>query len=661
MSYINSKIQQLKNYFLLHPYKAFLETSVIGALFLTILIQSLECHTVTGGISFIFSSTYFFIVNYLIILSTMLLSLLFKRRWAFWGLFSAIWLILGIANFIVTIVRPMPLSAIDFIILSVTLDIIPHYLSVAEIILCIIGIIALIVAAVYFISKAKKHRYSLNRALPPVICSFAILAAFLIGGAYTDILDISYSDVKAAYDEYGFAYCFSSSLFDKGISRPDSYSSNEVTEIIDKYSEIKSENTRTPNIIVVQLESFFDVEKYKKYALNHDPIPNFHKICKCYGCGNISVPSNGGGTVNTEFEVLTGMNLDFFGAVEYPYTTILKKETCESAPFILGEYGYSSHAIHNHTGVFYRRNEVYPNLGFDTFTSLEYMQYQENELGWAKDNALLPAIIDALESTDGTDFVFTVSVEGHGLYDNSDRDDIPYKVSDRDEFSGSEQKSVFMYEYYCGLLSETDKFIGELYDYVMQSDEETVVILYGDHLPSLDFDASLYDAESDYITQFTVFSNLSSDFVYDYEDVTPAYRLLSSVFEKLGIDKGIINLINRNHKSESYAYDHETVQYDMLYGNDYSYSTNTYTKKEMKFGCLKIEINEITSDGGFVTVYGRNFTKASVITINGWERDTEFVDSNTLRCSYSGLCETDSVSVRQCAVDGKVLSEATFE
>ncbi len=661
MSYIKSKIQKLRQYFNLHPYKAYINSALIFAFIITVFIHTLECHSFSKGIAFIFANTYFFIVNYLIVLTTMLLSLLFKRRGAFMCLFALIWIVLGITNFIITIMRPMPLSGIDFVILTTTMDIIPHYLSVLEIILCVIGIIALIAASIYFIAKARKYERTLKYSVTPVICSAIILAAFIFGGALNGKLDISYADVKAAYDEHGFVYCFSSSLVDKGIPQPEDYSSNEVKEIIDKYSGIKSDTTITPNIIVVQLESFFDVAKYDKYTLNEDPIPNFHRLCDIYGEGDISVPSNGGGTVNTEFEVLTGMSLEFFGAVEYPYTTILKKETCESAPFILDDYGYTAHAIHNHTGVFYRRNEVYPNLGFDTFTPLEYMQYEKNELGWAKDNAILSAIKDALESTEGNDFIFAVTVEGHGLYDNSDREDIPFKVAGRDELSGSEQNSAFIYEYYCGLLNETDKFIGELYNYVMSSNEETVVILYGDHLPSLDFDASLYDCQSDYITQFTVFSNIAGKFSYVYDEITPAYRLLSTVFEELGIDGGIINLINRNHESQDYETDLEAVQYDMLYGEDYSGGDSQYTKKNMKFGCLDIEINEISNEDGFVTVSGNNFTKSSVIAINGWERDTEFIDRRTLKCSYSKLDDDDTVGVRQCAVDGKVLSETVFE
>ena len=84
------------------------------------------------------------------------------------------------------------------------------------------------------------------------------------------------------------------------------------------------------------------------------------------------------------------MNLDFFGPGEYPYKTILKETTAESAAYNLKELGYGTHAIHNNDGTFYGRNKVFANLGFDTFTSLEYMNpIEENPTGWAKDKILI--------------------------------------------------------------------------------------------------------------------------------------------------------------------------------------------------------------------------------------------------------------------------------
>ena len=99
----------------------------------------------------------------------------------------------------------------------------------------------------------------------------------------------------------------------------------------------------------------------------------------------LSVPVIGAGTVNSEFEMLTGMNIDDFGIGEYPYKTILKSKACESLAYNLKDYGYKSFAIHDNTGDFYERNKVYPNLGFDVFTSVEYMWPKDyTAMDWAK-------------------------------------------------------------------------------------------------------------------------------------------------------------------------------------------------------------------------------------------------------------------------------------
>ena len=96
-----------------------------------------------------------------------------------------------------------------------------------------------------------------------------------------------------------------------------------------KQSE-KAEDVREPNIIFIQLESFFDATTVKNLKVSEDPIPTFHKIQKEYTSGYLKVPVYGAGTINTEFEVITGMNMDYFGTGEYPYRSILHKTTCDS-------------------------------------------------------------------------------------------------------------------------------------------------------------------------------------------------------------------------------------------------------------------------------------------------------------------------------------------
>lgn len=111
------------------------------------------------------------------------------------------------------------------------------------------------------------------------------------------------------------------------------------------------------------------------------------------------------------------MSVKFFGPGEYPYKSILNEKTCESYAYDLKSIGYSAHAIHNHRGVFYNRNKVFANLGFDTFTSLEYMSNViKTPKNWAKDNVLVGEILTALDLTENEDYIYTISVQGHGKY-----------------------------------------------------------------------------------------------------------------------------------------------------------------------------------------------------------------------------------------------------
>lgn len=57
-----------------------------------------------------------------------------------------------------------------------------------------------------------------------------------------------------------------------------------------------------PNIIVVQLESYFDVDEAEFFTTSEDACPNLHEMYKNYSSGYFKVPSVGAGTANTEFE-----------------------------------------------------------------------------------------------------------------------------------------------------------------------------------------------------------------------------------------------------------------------------------------------------------------------------------------------------------------------
>ena len=186
----------------------------------------------------------------------------------------------------------------------------------------------------------------------------------------------------------------------------DSPQANSNSEVFDQ-----------PNIIFLQLESFYDVTNIEGYEYSEHPHPIYSLLKEQLPGGKLSVPSIGAGTANTEFETISGMDVSLFGIAEYPYLSVLQTQTCESMAYNAKAYGYTSHAIHNHKGTFYDRNKVFPNLGFDTFTSLENMpEIVRNQRKWGKDSMLIDPILKSLDSSFGKDLIYAISVQPHGRY-----------------------------------------------------------------------------------------------------------------------------------------------------------------------------------------------------------------------------------------------------
>ena len=256
-----------------------------------------------------------------------------------------------------------------------------------------------------------------------------------------------------------------------------------VADITHNGEIVKStaDTKKRPNVIVVQLESFFDTSEFKRLKTTTDPLPNLRKMAAEYSSGYCQVPSIGAGTANTEFEVITGMNLRYFGPGEYPYKTYLKERTAESAATAFKSFGYGAHAIHNHSGNFYSRAKVFNNTGFETFVCKEFMNFDMTPNGWAKDEVLLEHINDCLDSTEQQDFVFTITVQGHGSYPEKKVIDEPHLYA----WGTESAKKNNQWTYYSNQVREMDIFAQNLVDMMDQRGEPAVVVFYGDQLPTL--------------------------------------------------------------------------------------------------------------------------------------------------------------------------------
>ena len=346
-----------------------------------------------------------------------------------------------------------------------------------------------------------------------------------------------------------------------------------------------------------------------------------------YSSGSLTVPACGAGTANTEFEVMTGLSVKFFGPGEYPFKSVLKEKTAESIAFDLKSMGFSTHAIHNHRALFYNRNQVFNNIGYDTFTSVEYMSdVARTPKNWAKDEVLTEQIMDALNSTEERDYVYTISVQGHGKYPTE-------QVIKNPEITVTDAPSEEMkwkYEYYVNQVYEMDQFVKELTETLAQYDEDVILVMYGDHIPALDVTEDSYDAKDLYQTQYVIWSNF--DMEKEDKDLT-TYQLAAEVFDRIGIHTGTTIKYHQttDHSDADYLNNLKMLGYDMLYGKQYIYGgTNPFKQSGMKMGVKDITIDEVVNINGSYYIKGQNFTEYSKVTLDGETLNTIYLGPNLL-------------------------------
>ena len=642
-------------------FKALLSTGNVSFyLLLTfILLIVLECfarRSVVDGLLFPFRNIMAFLANYIIILLTLLPALLFRRRIALLSLLCSLWMALGITQFMLTSFRVTPLTAVDFTILPNVITIIDVYLKPYQLVL-IISLILLAIAAIIlmFIKLPKKVR-ALKKGLISLGISIAVSILIFVTGFQTNMLSDKFPNLLNAYHDYGFAYCFSLTIFDKGIDKPENYSQETINQILGEIEagDFGDKEEEKPNIIIIQLESFFNVNRIKDMTFSEPALPNFTALMNKYESGLLSVPVIGAGTVNTEFEVLTGMSTSHFGPGEYPFRSVLRDQTCETIAYTLAKSGYTTHAMHNHQATFYSRHIVYQNLGFSSFTPLEYMISPEfNETSWAKDSVLIPEIFSILESTETQDLVFAVSVQGHGKYPDDYVAD-PETLHVTSESDDPERDSQF--NYYLKQIQEMDAFIGDLTEKVMAHDEPTLLVFYGDHLPSLGITDDMLSSGDIFTTEYVILSN------YDMQVTEPignlhAYEIYPTVMKLVGNRNGVIN---RYHqicgKNEDFLEKLEMLEYDLLYGSGHAYGKDgTYpSNSNMTLGTKEITVDGYEIVGDTLYVKGKNFTKFSEITLDGDEQETVFIDSQTLAADLESF---QTITVRQISDKGEVLGE----
>jgi phosphoglycerol transferase MdoB-like AlkP superfamily enzyme len=242
-----------------------------------------------------------------------------------------------------------------------------------------------------------------------------------------------------------------------------------------------------PDIVVVQSESFFDPARLRGIG-PAQTVPNLRRLQKLGQSGGLTVPTFGGGTIRTEFEVLTGLPLAYFPQLQYPYLGL----TPASLPGLvdaLKRAGYRCTAVHPNSGGFWNRRNVFERMGFDRFITGDddAFAHAKRDGYYISDRDFTDVMLSTLAENGPPQFVFGISMENHGPYRH-----VPLSPAQKEERngiavpSGLDKAGTRTLQTYLLHQRDADDELGRLADTLAKRSRPTLLVFYGDHLPGLE-------------------------------------------------------------------------------------------------------------------------------------------------------------------------------
>ena len=273
---------------------------------LNFLIEVISRHSLFAAWDYMVGTPKVFLFNTFLIFATFSIVFLVRRRVFARILLSVFWLFIGICNGYLLLKRVTPFNAQDLKVLSDALELTGNYFSPFELILLAIGVAAVVLWVFSMWRRGGQYTGKMHRIISLLGVVFWIGAYVVLTNVAIDNRVVSnyFGNIAFAYEDYGFPYCFTASIFDTGISEPAGYSKDTMRKISNNGDITKSETEMSedelPNIIFVQLESYFDPTEVEWLHFSEDPTPNLRKMCQEFSSGYFKVPSVGAGTANTD-------------------------------------------------------------------------------------------------------------------------------------------------------------------------------------------------------------------------------------------------------------------------------------------------------------------------------------------------------------------------
>ena len=404
---------------------------------------------------------------------------------------------------------------------------------------------------------------------------------------------IDFTDQAYNYRTNGFILATISNLQTKTQKQPEGYSKDSVQKIVQKYQKIAEENNKNRkklsdekvNVVYVMSESFID-PKLGKHLYdygNKEPIPYTQEIKKSQSSGWAASSEYGGGTANVEFEALTGLSNFFLNSI--PYTSIVPAN--KDTPSIVknfNENGYKTIAMHPYNRNMYRREVVYPNLGFQEYKSADGFKNNSkiDNSKYISDESAFNEVLTELKNSQKPEFIHLVTMQNHMPYEENAYSEHNFSVNAKNGANPENAKTV---QAYLEGISRSDKAMKNFLSEIEKLNEKTIVVFWGDHWPGIYGEMFEKELNKNDIrrTPIFVYSNFkkekqdlgTSSLIYNQilalnafnSKLSPFQYLLSDLREKYpALTK---QFVKTDEKSDILK-DFEMIEYDILSGNKYS-------------------------------------------------------------------------------------------
>lgn len=447
-------------------------------------------------------------------------------------------LLIGLANYCMYQIRGYGMIGMDFHALSTAASMAGNYsIRLAPCLFAglAVGVLTPVLAAC-LLPKGKETIFQ-KKPLPVSIAGLCVCAGFIGWLHLSDIFWAGVSDVywdnQIGFREQGYLLYFAANAKRLPEREPEGYSAWRAQQILDDYMAGEDTSEEPPHLIVIMNEAFSDLRVWGEFTCDREVMPFWDSLQDNTVKGYADVSIFGGYTANSEFEFLTGCSKAFLSGSPYLENIFDKTPALPATLKSSGVYKQAT-AFHPYYSSGYRREQIYPLLGFDKFLSLEDINGVETIGEYVSDRADYEEIIRMFEARNGQSpfCLFNVTIQNHSPYHQKPETDNPVRVT-----SFSADKEV---NHYLSLLRESDDALEGLVRYFQSIEEPTVIVLFGDHQPRLP-DAFYYQMTGKVPVQYTA------------EEAMTKYRVPFMIWANYDIPEKRVEHLSLNYLSTELA------------------------------------------------------------------------------------------------------------